>query len=156
MRLLCLLGCVAWVACHGLDAEESRGNLDKADLFGACEPSTCGEQSASGNCYCDDVCFELGDCFEVFGASRGTLGADQRGCIQHRLHQATDVLRRPAVDEVGILCQPCAAMRLSGEATDDHYLYTTIDENLDDAAEVSGHVPWPQPRAELLARAGLA
>ena len=62
---------------------EDRGPIGKADLFGSCEADDgddhCGGKS-DGNCWCDDLCVDFGDCCgdveDVCGGDDGDDGAD--------------------------------------------------------------------------------
>jgi hypothetical protein len=60
-----LLIFLALVACDpndsGSGSDPERGSAGKADLVGSCEEA-CGGQSASGMCWCDDLCADFGDC----------------------------------------------------------------------------------------------
>jgi len=55
---LLAVGCTAG-ADHPLT---DRGALGKADNFGSCQGSDCDGPSADGNCWCDELCSEFGDC----------------------------------------------------------------------------------------------
>ncbi|MCP4447992.1 MAG: hypothetical protein GY811_22055 [Myxococcales bacterium] len=60
--LLPLTLLAAFAACGdtNVNTESDRGPLGKADSVGSCEES-CGGQS-DGNCWCDDLCADYGDC----------------------------------------------------------------------------------------------
>ena len=75
-RRLTLLPCLVSFALLGaaggcdpddavdIDGQPERGPLGKADGSGSCAPADCGQQSSSGNCWCDDLCSQYGDCCE--------------------------------------------------------------------------------------------
>ncbi|HEU5057407.1 MAG TPA: hypothetical protein VFU21_12810 [Kofleriaceae bacterium] len=44
----------------GRDA--TRGPIGKADLVGSCAATDCDGPALGGNCYCDELCVEYGDC----------------------------------------------------------------------------------------------
>ena len=66
LALAMLQGCVADTTDVPQEETvvEDRGPIGKADLYGQCmeiDMKFCGTKS-SGNCYCDDLCTEYGDC----------------------------------------------------------------------------------------------
>ncbi|HEY8145873.1 MAG TPA: Kazal-type serine protease inhibitor domain-containing protein [Kofleriaceae bacterium] len=55
-----LAACAADTGDSSQDA--ARGPLGKADIVGSCALTDCDGQSPEGNCWCDDLCVEYGDC----------------------------------------------------------------------------------------------
>lgn len=53
------------VGCASEAPPEKNGNrspIGKADLYGSCAATECGDQASTGNCWCDDACLGNGDC----------------------------------------------------------------------------------------------
>ncbi len=44
------------------DSPTRRGAIGKADLVGSCVDTSCDGPAPSGNCWCDDLCADYGDC----------------------------------------------------------------------------------------------
>jgi hypothetical protein len=60
---IAMLGLALVAACgSGTETSGERGPLGKADSFGSCEDNCDGP--SDGNCWCDDLCAEFGDCCE--------------------------------------------------------------------------------------------
>jgi len=65
IALTLLAGCTTAAADGGSvnsSVDAKRGPLGKADAIGSCAASDCDGQAEGGNCWCDDMCAEFGDC----------------------------------------------------------------------------------------------
>jgi hypothetical protein len=60
IALTLLAGCA--VAGDETTVDVERGPLGKADAIGTCASTNCDGPAEGGNCWCDDLCAEFGDC----------------------------------------------------------------------------------------------
>lgn len=112
-RLALIASALLFSACtqNAGPNDEGRHPLGKADASGSCTAADCGEQSANGNCFCDDECTFYGDCCSNKaavcdgGVAQNCGGLAGLACGQGEYCQYDATAVCGAADQLGV-CQP--------------------------------------------------
>ena len=137
---------IAAAACSTTSEDDpERGPIGKADSIGTCE-GACGDISAAGDCYCDDLCVDYGDCCADHVAV--CVPVAERACAGP-LFDAHPVTGELAVEGFGVK-MPTPFTTCGAEMT---FLYGLAD--LAPVAELlagTGHLPVAFPGGKTLVR----